>query len=119
MQQRVTCALHFAKLHGAGEPVAVVCELGGAHTLPPGHGGVHNASHHVDWVLNLYAGPICKGEPPVPFGGSLDGVRFERYVWLRNAMEDILVACKPEQKQSWQVSRLLAESCTVCNGMQY
>lgn len=78
MQQRVGRPLDLAKLHDTAQPVAVVCELGTSHTLSSGHGSVHNASHHVNRVLNVYAAAICKGEAPVALGCCLDSIGLER-----------------------------------------
>lgn len=71
----------------------LVCESGGACAVPAGHGGVHNAPHHVHRVVNLYAAPISKGEPSVALGRGLDGVGSKGHVWLGDAVEGVLVPC--------------------------
>lgn len=98
LQQGVGCPVHLAKVHDTGQPVALVCELGGAHTLPSGHGRVDNAAHDVHRVLNVNAASIGKGEPPVPLGRCLDGIGLEGYVRLRYAVKLILVACTYVQR---------------------
>lgn len=77
LQQGVAGPLDLAKVNGAGESVGRVHKFGAADTLPSGHGCVHNASHHVDGVLNVYAPPLGKGEPPVTLGCRFNGVCLE------------------------------------------